>query len=393
MQKLKNKISELSTHHRDGNSHNRGGASVIELLQDEVISFLSVAEASSAFANRFEIFDKCKVLLIGDASHGTSEFYAARAEITKNVIEKHGFNIVAIEADWPDAEAVDRYVRHRGGLAKQAQRDVRDTNSVGLYGLNLYSLRASVRAVIDYLEQIRYSKFMLWAEDPKEYGLETLVSAFKGYETERVVKDAEQYYKMMYYGHRESCNLRDTHMFETLSAKAVVWAHNSHLGDARASSKGWSRSELNIGQLCKETFGDRGALAIGCSTYQGIVAAAERWDQDMRTMQIQPTLSGSYEQLMHATGIKNFVLDLREGHCSKELIEALKEQRLERFIGVIYRPDTERQSHYSYTVLPEQFDGLIWFDETRHVGTLEVHQPPTALGADETWPFGLYEIK
>lgn len=144
-----------------------------------------------------------------------------------------------------------------------------------------------------------------------------------------------------------------------------------------------------MGQLCKETFGDKGALAVGCSTYQGTVAAAERWDQDMRIMQVRPALSGSYEQLMHATGIKNFVLDLREGRCSKALREALKDQRLERFIGVIYRPDTERQSHYSFTVLPEQFDGLIWFDETRHVGTLEVHQPPTALGADETWPFGL----
>lgn len=244
MQKLKNKILELSTHHRDGNFQDGGdGASVIELLQDEVLSFPSVAEASAAFANRFEKFDKCKVLLIGDGSHGTSEFYAARAEITKYVIEKHGFNIVAIEADWPDAEAVDRYIRRRGGLGKQASvepqnaatqadrepafvrfptwmwrnmevhdfvewlrehnrnLDVHDANSVGFYGLDLYSLRASMRAVINYLEQVdkdmadlardRYSELMLWAEDPKEYGLEALVSAFKGYEAEviQMLKD------------------------------------------------------------------------------------------------------------------------------------------------------------------------------------------------------------
>ncbi|KAI0835146.1 erythromycin esterase-domain-containing protein [Hypoxylon sp. FL0890] len=486
MQKLKHKVSELRHHrHEDGSHHDSSGASVIELLQHEVLSFPSVAEASDVFAKRFDNFDKCKVLLIGDGTHGTSEFYTARAEITKYMIEKHGFNIVACEADWPDAEAVDRYVRRRGDPAKQASiepqsaakqaggeregvfmrfptwmwrnmevhdfvewlrehnrgKSVLDADSVGFYGLDLYSLRASMRAVIDYLDQVdknmadlardRYGELMIWAEDPKEYGLETLVSGFEGYEAEvvqmlkdllskrieysathwdgvefhsaeqnaRVVKDAEQYYKVMYYGRRESWNLRETHWFETLvrvlkhrgeSAKAVVWAHNSHVGDARASSKGWARNELNVGQLCKETFGDQGAIAVGCSTYRGTLAAAERWGQDMQVMQVQPALSNSYEQLMHATGIKNFVLDLRERRCSKELREALKEQRLERFIGVIYRPDTERQSHYSFAVLPEQFDGLIWFDETRHVGTLEVQQPPTALGAGETWPFELY---
>ncbi|KAI1135638.1 erythromycin esterase-domain-containing protein [Hypoxylon sp. FL0543] len=483
MQKLKRKVSELTNQRREnGAHHDGGGTSAIELLQDTVLSFPSVAEASDAFAKRFDDFDKCRVLLIGDGSHGTSEFYTARAEITKYAIEKHGFNIVATEADWPDAESIDRYVRRRGDPEKQARvepqisskqagreraflrfptwmwrnvevqdfvewlrehnrgKDVHHPDSVAFYGLDLYSLGTSIRAVIDYLDRVdksmadlardRYGELRIWAEDPKEYGLETLVSGFRGYEAEvvqmlrdllskriefsathwdgeefhsaeqnaRVVKDSEQYYKTMYYGRRESWNLRDTHMFETLvrvlehrgpSAKAVVWAHNSHVGDARASSKGWSRNELNIGQLCKEKFGDKGALAVGCSTHRGTVAAAERWDQDMQIMQVRPALSNSCEQLMHATGIKNFVLDLREGHCNKEMREALKEQRLERYIGVIYRPDTERQSHYSFAVLPEQFDGIVWFDETKHVGALEVHQPPTELAANETWPFGL----
>ena len=203
----------------------------------------------------------------------------------------------------------------------------------------------------------------------------------------------------MYYGRDESWNLRDRHMFDTLvrvlkhrgkkgTARAVVWAHNSHIGDARATSMGWAREELNIGQLCKETFGKE-AVNIGCCTNTGTVAAAQRWDGDMQVMRVQPGLPNSYEQLMHATGVKNFVLDLREGHCNEELRKALMKKRLERFIGVIYSPRTEKQSHYSHAVLPEQFDGLIWFDETRHVGALEVHQPHVPLEYDETWPFGL----
>lgn len=202
----------------------------------------------------------------------------------------------------------------------------------------------------------------------------------------------------MYYSRDESWNLRDTHMFETLvrilkhrgeGSKAIVWAHNSHIGDARATSMGWTDHELNVGQLCKEAFGD-GALSIGCSTYTGTVAAASRWDEDMRINKVIPALPDSYEELMHDTGIQNFVLDLREQVCDKDLRDALLRKRLERFIGVIYRPMTERQSHYSGAILPEQFDGLVWFDESKAVGALEMRQPHLgALEFDETWPFGV----
>lgn len=209
--------------------------------------------------------------------------------------------------------------------------------------------------------------------------------------------DAERYYKAMFYGRDESWNLRDTHMFQTLSrllkfrgegSKAVVWAHNSHVGDARATSMGWSQGELNIGQLCKETFGDQ-ALCIGCYTNTGTVAAAKQWDADMQVMTVRPGLKDSYEDLMHATGIANFTLDLRRDRCDERLRNELRRRRLERFIGVIYRPETERQSHYSSAVLPEQMDGFIWFDKTRHVAMLEVHQPHTEMEYGETWPFGL----
>ncbi|KAG7420124.1 hypothetical protein LZL87_000416 [Fusarium oxysporum] len=453
-------------------------ASRAEQLESNVKPFKSIPQDVETITKYFDSFGDCKVLLIGDASHGTSEFYSVRSEITKYMIQNHGFNIVAVEADWPDAESVDRYVRHRPGpgqatvettqMAKKKGRkpaflrfptwmwrnievhdfvewmrsynsDLKEEEAAGFYGLDLYSMGTSMTAVVDYLGTVdkdmaqvakgRYSKLMHWANDPHEYGLESLATSFQGYEKDviamlkdilskrieysaalddgtefhsgeqnaRVVKDAEQYYKAMYRGRHETWNLRDTHMFETLTrllehrgrdSKAIVWAHNSHVGDARATSMGWSREELNIGQLCKERFGAQ-ALSIGTGTNTGTVAAAQNWDGDMNIMELQPGLPGSYEELMHAAGIDNFVLDLRKGKCDERLREVLNEKRLERFIGVLYRPETEKASHYSYTILPEQFDGFIWFDKSKHVGTLEVHQPKSPREYHETWPFGL----
>ena len=186
-------------------------------------------------------------------------------------------------------------------------------------------------------------------------------------------------------------------MFETLvrvlkhrgkSSKAIIWAHNSHVGDARATSMGWSRGELNIGQLVKEAFGQE-ALSLGCGTYGGTVAAAKDWDTEMRIMHIRPALEDSYEMLAHQTGVDSFWIDLREGECPGELRKELLKKRLERFIGVIYRPETERLSHYSTAVLPKQFDGYIWFDQTNAVRPLDVKQLKTAKEFDETYPFGL----
>ncbi|KAK3374265.1 hypothetical protein B0T24DRAFT_704537 [Lasiosphaeria ovina] len=365
----------------------------INLLRANVAPFTSIDATGDAFARYFDSFGTAptKILLIGDASHGTSEFYAARALLTQHMIEHHGFNIVAVEADWPDAEAVDRYVRYRPGQgpragveteararaagrepafllfptwmgrnagvqrftewlrAWNAGRDPK-TEAIGFYRLDLYSLGMSVCAVVDYLGHVnppvadvardRYSRLMMWAEEPHEYGVESLARSFKGCEADalgilknllakrleyaaanwdgdefhsaeqnaQLVKDAERYYRAMHHA-------RDY----TASSKAIVWVHNSHVGDAR---------HLNIGQLCKEA----------------------KWDEDMRVMKVKPGLPNSYEQLVHATAVKNFVLDLRAGRCNDE----------PRFIGVIYSPQTERQSHCSYAVLPEQFDGLLW---------------------------------
>jgi protein-L-isoaspartate(D-aspartate) O-methyltransferase len=412
-----------------------------------------------AFGALFDRFADARVVLLGEASHGTSEFYRARAAISKRLIEEHGFNIVAVEADWPDAASIDRYVRgrpRREGEEAPFQRFPtwmwRNTDvdafvrwmkrhnegrgqeeMTGFYGLDLYNLGGSIRAVIDYLDDVdpeaasvareRYGCLQPYARNPQGYGRMAMTRGFaqceqpvvqmlrellqKRYEyigedgdeyldaaaNARLVKNAEAYYRVMYHGAAESWNLRDTHMFETLcqlleakgpDSKAIVWAHNSHIGNAAATEMGQIRDELNIGQLCKERFKHQARL-IGFGTHTGTVAAATDWDDPMEVKQVRPSLAGSYERMSHDSGVERFFLDLREGR-DERLTQALLEPRLERFIGVIYRPMTERWSHYAQAVLPEQFDAWVWFDETNAVTPLPGPQLP---GEDETYPFGL----
>ncbi|PSJ41018.1 protein-L-isoaspartate(D-aspartate) O-methyltransferase [Allosphingosinicella deserti] len=412
-----------------------------------------------AFGALFDRFGDARVVLLGEASHGTREYYRARAAITRRLIERHGFNIIAVEADWPDAASVDRYVRlrpHREGEEAAFQRfpiwmwrnvevddfirwlrrrnqDRPPAARTGFHGLDLYNLAGSMRAVIDFLDDAdpeaaalareRYGCLQPWSRDPAIYGRIALSEGFARCETgvvemlrdllarrvdcmgeeceewldaaanARLVKSAERYYRVMYEGAAESWNLRDTHMFETLcqlldakgpDAKAVVWAHNSHIGNAAHTEMGQERGELNIGQLTKEKFGDQARL-IGFGTHAGTVAAAHDWDEPMEVKEVRPSLAGSYERLCHDSGVERFLLDLREG-ADGRLIEALLEPRLERFIGVIYRPQTERWSHYSECVLPRQFDAWLWFDETKAVTPLPGAELP---GEDETYPFGL----
>ena len=210
----------------------------------------------------------------------------------------------------------------------------------------------------------------------------------------RLVKDAETYYRVMYHGSAESWNLRDIHMFDTLNmileakgpgSKAIVWAHNSHIGNAAFTDMGRRRGELNIGQLTKEKLGS-GARLIGLGTHTGTVAAADDWDEPMKIKRVRPSLPESYERVCHDSTIERFLLDLREGERDDRLAAELRDPRLERFIGVIYRPETERWSHYSEAILPRQFDGWVWFDETRAVTPLPGEQRP---GEEETYPFGL----
>ncbi|EER26291.1 hypothetical protein D8B26_003351 [Coccidioides posadasii str. Silveira] len=432
------------------------------------------AIADETFGSYFDHLKNYKVVLLGDGSHGTSEFYHARAEITKHLIEHHGFDTVALEADWPDAEELDRYVRQRPGVKGKLEKGkdepfqrfptwmwrnkemqdlvhwMRDHNAnlppqrrAGIYGLDLYSMGRSIDAVIKYLDTVdptmaklarqRYGCLQPWVEDPTAYGfanftntkmkscedqvitmLRDLLQKRLEYATHKnngeefhstaqnayLVADAESYYRAMYSSRADSWSLRDSHMFETLqrllkhkppSSKAIVWAHNSHIGDARYTSMGRHRDELNIGQLCRENLGRENVALIGCGTHTGTVTAAHNWDEDAEVMKVRPSRPDSWEYLAHQTGIPSFYLELRQGlvdpHVRQEIHKA--SPRLERFIGVIYRPATERMSHYSAADLANQLDGYIWFDESKGVRPLEMTQPRTPLGMDETYPFGL----
>ena len=413
-----------------------------------------------AFGAPFDRFGDARVICLGEASHGTSEFYRARAAISRRLIEKHGFNIVAVEGDWPDCATVDRYVRHRPwreGELKAFERfpiwmwrneefdsfvrwmrrhngDREYERMCGFYGLDLYNLSGSMRAVIDFLDNEdpdlaslahrRYGCLDPWAEDPALYGRHSLLEGYARCEVgviqmlkdllqrqvdcfgpecdewldaaanARLVKDAEAYYRIMYHGSAESWNLRDQHMFDTLnmileakgpSSKAIVWAHNSHIGNAAFTDMGMNRGELNIGQLVKEKWGDEARL-IGFGTHSGTVAAADDWDAPMRIKRVRPSLPESHERIAHDSGMEKFLLDLREG----KVRQGLMEPRLERFIGVIYRPETERWSHYSEAILPKQFDAYVWFDETNAVTPLPGEtRPGQKVHEDETYPFGL----
>jgi protein-L-isoaspartate(D-aspartate) O-methyltransferase len=413
-----------------------------------------------AFGALFDRFADAKVVLLGEASHGTSEFYRARAAITQRLIEEHGFTIVAVEADWPDAAVIDRYVRDRperdGEEAAFTRfptwmwrntdvqaliRWLRSRNAVvepermaGFYGLDLYNLGGSIRAVIDYLDDVdpeaasvareRYGCLQPYAKNPQGYGRMAITRGYAQCEqpvtqmlrellqkrmeyvgeggdeyldaaaNARLVANAEAYYRVMYHGAAESWNLRDTHMFETLcqildakgpDAKAVVWAHNSHIGNAAHTEMGQVREELNIGQLCKEKWGDEARL-IGLGTHSGTVSCATDWDDPMEVKAVRPSLAGSYERMSHDSGVERFLLDMRQG-VNEAAVEGLMEPRLERFIGVIYRPETERWSHYAQAVLPSQFDAWVWFDETKAVTPLDGPEQPA--GEEEMYPFGL----
>lgn len=411
------------------------------------------------FAALFDRFADARVVLLGEATHGTSEFYRARAAITRRLIERHGFTIVAVEADWPDAAAIDRHVRHlphqpmhtppftRFPTWMWRNKDVdsfvaflRRHNAgkppeqrAGFYGLDLYNMTASIAAVLTYLDSVdpkaaaiareRYGCLEPWSREPAAYGRAALTRGyamcedpvtrslvdmlrkelayvphdgerfFDATQNARLIADAERYYRIMYYGSHHSWNLRDNHMFDTLQrllawsggdSKAVVWAHNSHIGDARATDMGAERGELNLGQLCRQTYG-REAVLIGFGTHSGTVAAASDWDAPMEVKAVRPSRPDSYEELCHKVGEERFLFDLRPDR-NAALRQALSARRLERYIGVIYRPETERWSHYSHACLPDQYDAFVWFDETTAVIPLPTE---VAKGEDETYPFGL----
>ena len=412
--------------------------SLAHLVREEAQAFESIPDAD--LGPLLERIGDSRIVLLGEASHGTSEFYRMRDRITRALIEQKGFTAIAVEADWPDAAVVDAYVRHRPPSPPRFEMfsrfptwmwrnaEVRDlvewlrfhnstveerARQVSFHGLDLYSMYTSRDAVLAYLEGVdpdaasvarhRYACLTPWQQDPARYGHAVMTGSFAGCEdgvvatltdllrqrmeyatadgdafieaaqNAMVVANAERYYRVMYHGSRESWNLRDLHMFETLGlvrshrgpgAKVIVWEHNSHVGDASATEMG-ARGEHNVGMLTRREYGDA-AFIVGFGTDRGTVAAATDWGGPMEVKSVRPSHPESYERVCHDSGVPAFALHLREPD-RPELREELERPRLERAIGVIYRPETELQSHYFQASLPRQFDEYIWFDETRAV--------------------------
>lgn len=437
--------------------HHFGSDGLTRLIRDSAEPIEDVESVS--LGPLLERLGDAQVVLLGEATHGTAEFYRMRARITRELILRRGFRLLAVEADWPDAAMVDRYVRHLPMSARPWQafskfptwmwrnqemrelvewlreynRDhVEQSARVSFHGLDLYALHASASEVIRYLERVdpvaarsareRYGCLSPWEGDPAAYGRAALMGQFHHCEGEviemlrellarrleysaadgddlidavqnaRLVANAERYYRTMYYGSITAWNLRDQHMFETLESllsfrgagsKIIVWAHNSHLGDARATEMS-ARGELNVGSLCRQRFDDA-VFAIGFGTNTGTVAAASGWGSPMQVMKVTPALPDSYEGAFHRAQVTAGLIHLR--HPRREALrDELSSPRLERAIGVVYRPDTELQSHYFQAVLPRQFDEYIWFDRSSAVTALPAGVP---TGVPDTYPFGL----
>ena len=426
--------------------------------------------APDDFDSLVDLVGDARFVLIGEASHGTHEFYRIRAQISKLLIAQRGFNAVAVEADWPDAYRVNRFVRGAskdgdsvealsgfrrfpqwmwrnadvldfvGWLREHNDQQVFPDRICGFYGLDLYSLHASIEAVLAYLDKLDpdaakrarhyYSCFEHFGKDVSTYGyaagfrmtpscedavVRNLVDLrrnatdylqrdgqiaadayFCAEQNALVVRNAEEYYRNMFRREISSWNLRDTHMMESLarlathlsnhepSAKIIVWAHNSHLGDARATQMG-ERGELNLGQLVREHFKQQ-SVSIGFTTYDGTVTAASGWDGPAERKNVRPAYRESYEALFHEVDVPNFCLRFRG---DADIPAALRKERLERAIGVIYRPETELVSHYFHARLPDQFDAILHYDHTRAVEPLERTAEWKAGEVEETFPSGL----
>jgi len=437
---------------------------VLEVVRHHAVTI----DDESAAAHLLDAIDPAAtVVLIGESTHGTREFYRYRADVTRALIERRGFGLVAVEADWPDAYRANRWGRGLGhdATAEQALEDftrfprwmwrnrevvrflrwLKAANAdrtpeaqIGFYGLDLYSLHRSMAQVIDYLDRVDpnaarqarrgYACFDAFGDDVQLYGyaaslnlrrscedeaVEQLVQLqrraaeyasrdgqvaaddyFVAEQNARVVRNAEEYYRAMFRGGVESWNVRDRHMMDTLvtlvehtaqrgrSAKTVVWAHNSHLGDARATTMG-DAGELNLGQLASQHFG-AACCAVGLTTYEGEVTASHEWDEPAALRQVQPSLPGSYERLFHDTGLPAFVLPLGDAAVAA----ALAGPRPERAIGVIYRPETERASHYFAARLPKQFAVVVHVDRTHAVEPLE-RWGRHEVDLPETYPTGV----
>jgi erythromycin esterase-like protein len=442
-------------------------SSLSDLVGEAAIPFRGMTDDFDSLLN---LVGDSRIVLLGEATHGTHDSYRIRAEITKRLIREKGFSAIAVEADWPDAYRVNCYVKGDGDDSDAIKSlsgflrfptwmwrnaDILDfigwlrshndemsnhRQKIGFYGLDLYSLQASMKSVISYLERKdpaaalkareRYACFDRFGVDHHGYariagtgtagscqeevleqllelqkssalylekdGLSVADELFSAEQNARLVKNAEEYYRTMLEGNISSWNRRDEHMFETLkclmnhlentrdNSKVVVWAHNSHIGDAMATQMG-DEGEINIGNLVRQEY-KSAAVLVGFTTYRGTVTAASDWGASAERKHVRPGLPGSVEELFHLSRVPRFLLEFKH---NAPLTRALSLPLLERAIGVIYRPETERYSHYFEAQISHQFDAVIHLDETRAIEPLERTAEWEIGEWPETYPTGI----
>lgn len=405
-----------------------------------------------------------RYVLLGEASHGTSEFYTWRTRLSQRLLREKGFRFLAVEGDWPDCYRINRYVRSRPSAGTNAldvlhaferwptwmwaNREVEqltewlaahnaarpEAQRVGFYGLDVYSLWDSMRAVIKYLDHAdpaagmrarrAYECFAPFAEDAQEYGRATVVvptscedavvraltelrqrthvyrddgheAYFDAEQNALIAKNAQLYYRTMVRGGAASWNIRDSHMAETLErlmafhgpdAKAVVWAHNTHVGDARSTNMADS-GEHNLGQLLRVKHARDGVVVVGFASHRGSVIAGHEWGAPLQRMHMPAAEPDSYEDLLHrctSTGTPDKLLLFDEAARTPELLA----RRGHRAVGVVYRPRYEHYGNYVPTVLPQRYDALLFIDESRALAPLHVPTHPDG-DAPDTYPSGM----
>ncbi|KAA8895954.1 hypothetical protein FN846DRAFT_817669 [Sphaerosporella brunnea] len=452
----------------------------------EILRRNSHAFSSHSYSALLSAIGPAKVVLIGDSTHGTHDFYAHRANLTERLIEEKGFLAVALEADWPDAACANRWVN---GLDSQKMDPLREfqrfpkwmwkntvmppflrwlrehnatkrpEQKVGIYGMDLYSLHRSAAAVVEFLKKVdpcaahrakeKYNCFDRFGEDTTSYAWANMLginvscekevlevlrdlaaattaplaasainedSRFEAEMNALTVRDAEKYYRTMMREDEKSWNIRDEHFVMVLQkmaehlqrkgqeAKIVVWAHNSHIGDARATDMGKRRGEVNVGQLCRQVFGEENVFNVGFLGSKGTVTAADAWDEPARVFELRPPIPGSLERLLGENMLNHNLLITHRlvQHLNdpkptkvpvdKDLVNLLNQPRYQRFVGVLYKPLTERQSHYSICETARQYDAIVHLANTSAIKPLEPEDKEHEWKVgdpDETFPFGL----
>jgi erythromycin esterase len=431
-----------------------------ELLLREIRSLARPLTDAPDLDPLMDAIGDSRYVLLGEASHGTSEFYTWRTEISRRLIVEKGFSFIGVEGDWPDCYTVNRYVKGHGSRSAEsvlhafmrwptwmwANREVaalaewmREHNSnlpaesqAGFFGLDVYSLWESMHMVIEYLQKMdpelarnarhAYSCFEPYEEDAQEYARATAIvptscedeavgilrslrsrasefrddgpdAYFNAEQNAFVAKNAELYYRMMVRGGPGSWNVRDHHMVDTLNrlmshhgprAKAIVWEHNTHVGDARFTDMARS-GMVNVGQLVRQEHGSDGVVLVGFGTHRGTVVAGSEWGARMQRMAVPEAKEGSYEHAMKASGIEDSLFIFPRGDA--EETRHFREQRGHRAIGVVYDPRTEHWGNYVPTVLPGRYDAFIYIEKTKAVEAL--HMPVLVDGeVPETFPSG-----